>query len=43
VNPRKSATWLAACVLPVKRSVRVAEALDVGDTAQVILELVDFT
>jgi hypothetical protein len=33
----------AAYVLPVKRSVRVAEALDVGDTAQVVLELVDFT
>jgi len=30
-------------VLPVKRAVRVAEALDVGDTATVTVELIDFT
>jgi hypothetical protein len=30
-------------VLPVKRPVRVAERLDVGDVAAVTLELVDFT
>jgi Domain of unknown function (DUF1905) len=30
-------------VLPVKRPVRVAEALDAGDTATVTLELVDFS
>jgi hypothetical protein len=29
-------------VLPVKRSVREAEALDVGDIATVTLELIDF-
>jgi hypothetical protein len=28
-------------VLPVKRSIRVAEALDVGDTATVTVELID--
>ncbi len=33
----------AAYVLPVKRAVRVAEALDVGDVATVTVELVDFT
>ena len=32
----------AGYVLPVKRSIRVAEALDVGDTAAVTVELVDF-
>jgi hypothetical protein len=30
-------------VLPVKRAVRVAEALDVGDVATVTVELIDFT
>jgi hypothetical protein len=29
-------------VLPVKRSIRVAEALDVGDVATVAVELIDF-
>ena len=29
-------------VLPVKRQVRVAETLDVGDTASVTVELIDF-
>jgi Domain of unknown function (DUF1905) len=29
-------------VLPVKRSIRVAEALDVGDIATVTVELIDF-
>jgi hypothetical protein len=29
-------------VLPVKRPVRVAEALDVGDMTTVTVELVDF-
>jgi uncharacterized protein DUF1905 len=46
-----SSTWVtsifpgsqAGYVLPVKRPVRVAEALDVGDVATVIVELVDFT
>jgi hypothetical protein len=33
----------AGYVLPVKRSVRTAEALDVGDVATVTVELVDFT
>lgn len=33
----------AGYVLPVKRSVRVAEAIDVGDVATVTVELVDFT
>lgn len=33
----------AGYVLPVKRPVRVAEALDVGDTATVTVELIDFT
>jgi hypothetical protein len=32
----------AGYVLPVKRPVRVAEALDVGDTATVTVELIDF-
>lgn len=32
----------AGYVLPVKRPVRVAEALDVGDTATVTAELLDF-
>jgi Domain of unknown function (DUF1905) len=32
----------AGYVLPVKRQVRVAEALDVGDTATVTVELIDF-
>lgn len=32
----------AAYALPVKRSIRAAEALDVGDTAKVAVELVDF-
>jgi hypothetical protein len=32
----------SAYVLPVKRSVRVAEAIDVGDVAAVSVELVDF-
>jgi hypothetical protein len=31
----------AGYVLPVKRSIRVAEALDVGDTATVTVELID--
>jgi hypothetical protein len=30
-------------VLPVKRQIRVAEALDVGDVATVTVELIDFT
>lgn len=33
----------AGYVLPVKRPVRVAEALDVGDIATVTVELIDFT
>jgi hypothetical protein len=33
----------AGYVLPVKRPVRVAEGLDVGDIAAVTVELVDFT
>ena len=44
-----SSTWTtsifpgrAGYVLPVKRSIRVAEALDVGDMATVTLELIDF-
>jgi hypothetical protein len=32
----------AGYVLPVKRPVRIAQALDVGDTATVTVELVDF-
>ena len=32
----------AGYVLPVKRSIRVAEALDVGDMATVTVELIDF-
>ena len=32
----------AAYVLPVKRAVRKAEALDTGDTVSVTVELVDF-
>ena len=46
-----SSTWLtsifpdsqAGYVLPVKRPVRVAEALDVGDVATVTVELIDFS
>jgi hypothetical protein len=46
-----SSTWTtsifpasqAGYVLPVKRAVRVAEALDVGDVATVSVELLDFT
>jgi len=46
-----SSTWMtsifpasrAGYVLPVKRQVRVAEALDVGDMAAVTVELVDFS
>jgi hypothetical protein len=45
-----SSTWTtsifpdseAGYVLPVKRPIRVAEALDVGDTATVTVELIDF-
>jgi hypothetical protein len=33
----------AGYVLPVKRPVRVAESLDVGDMATVTVELIDFT
>jgi hypothetical protein len=33
----------AGYVLPVKRQVRVAETLDVGDMATVTVELIDFT
>jgi hypothetical protein len=33
----------SAYVLPVKRQVRAAEGLDVGDTATVTVELTDFT
>ena len=33
----------AGYVLPVKRPVRVAEGLDVGDVATVTVELIDFT
>jgi hypothetical protein len=32
----------AGYVLPVKRPVRVAESLDVGDVPTVIVELIDF-
>jgi hypothetical protein len=43
-------TWLTSIfpasqggyVLPVKRPVRIAEALDVGETATVTVELIDF-
>ena len=46
-----SSTWTtsifpdsrAGYVLPVKRPVRVTEALDVGDMATVTVELIDFT
>lgn len=46
-----SSTWMtsifpasqAGYVLPVKRQVRVAETLDVGDMAAVTVELVDFS
>jgi len=46
-----SSTWTTSIfpasqsgyVRPVKRSVRAAEALDVGDTATVTVELIDFT
>jgi hypothetical protein len=46
-----SSTWTtsifpasqAGYVLPVKRLVRVAEGLDVGDVAAVTVELIDFT
>jgi hypothetical protein len=46
-----SSTWTTSIfpasqdgyVLPVKRPVRVAEALDVGDMATVTVELIDFT
>jgi Domain of unknown function (DUF1905) len=44
-----SSTWTtsifpgkAGYVLPVKRSIRVAEALDAGDMATVTVELIDF-
>ena len=46
-----SSTWTtsifpasqAGYVLPVKRPVRAAEGLDVGDVATVTVELIDFT
>jgi len=46
-----SSTWTtsifpgsrAGYVLPVKRPIRVAEALDVGDVATVTVELIGFT
>ena len=46
-----SSTWTtsifpdseAGYVLPVKRPIRIAEALDMGDTATVTVELIDFT
>jgi hypothetical protein len=46
-----SSTWTTSIfpgskgdyVLPVKRPVRVAEGLDVGDKATVTVELIDFT
>ena len=46
-----SSTWTASIfparqaghVLPVKRPVRAAEGLDVGDVATVTVELIDFT
>ena len=46
-----SSTWTtsifpdsqAGYVLPVKRMIRAAEGLDVGDVAAVTVELVDFT
>jgi hypothetical protein len=49
-DARRTETWTfvslpasqAGYVLPVKRQVRVAEALDVGDTATVTVELIDF-
>ena len=44
-----SSTWTTSIfpgktgyVLPVKRSIRVAEALGVGDMATVTVELIDF-
>jgi len=44
-----SSTWTTSIfpgktgyVLPVKRSIRVAQALDVGDSATVTVELTDF-
>jgi hypothetical protein len=45
-----SSTWTTSIfpgsgpgyVLPVKRSIRLAEALDVGDVAAVTVELIDF-
>ena len=45
-----SSTWTTSIfpgsgpgyVLPVKRSIRLAEALDVGDVATVTVELIDF-
>ena len=50
-DARRAETWTtsifpasqAGYVLPVKRAVRVAEALDVGDVAAVTVELIDFT
>ena len=33
----------AGYVLPIKRPIRVAESLDVGDMTTVIVELIDFT
>jgi hypothetical protein len=39
IFPRQPASY----VLPVKRPVRVAEALYVGDVATVTVELIDFT
>jgi hypothetical protein len=42
-DARRTQTWSqASCVLPVKRQVRVAEALDVDDRVAVTVELVDF-
>ena len=46
-----SSTWMtsifpesqAGYVLPVKRPVRIAEGLDVGDVATVTVEVLDFT
>lgn len=46
-----SSTWAtsifpgsrAGYMLPVKRPVRIAEALDIGDMATVTVELIDFT
>ena len=50
-DPIHCSTWTTSIfpasqadyVLPVKRLVRIAEGLDVGDVATVTVELIDFT